>query len=360
MTDQPNDGAGDADDEKSTGPLANALPHTLSYKVRGRFEDPTGTGVLGLNTATTGSTRGVLGSVDSRTDGAAGVRGETLASTGTVYGVHGVTTSGRRDKQNQLPAGVLAESTTNADALRAESSGRAIYAKGSGLVAQEVDSPGSGFNVGLFATAEGTAGSALQALATESDTPGNSEGVFGRTKTPGDATSGIYPVGVFGLAESVTGTTLGVRGEVATRAGPGVVGRSATSGSALSYSGTTATGVTGITDKTTEAADLDLAAGVEGVGASSSTSYGVYGRTTGDGYGMYTPDDARTGGTQTVGSGVVHEQRGDPTTSELADGAVMTFNSDGSGTGSAGDLVYAVNDGGTIKTKVVVARSDAT
>ena len=56
----------------------------------------------------------------------------------------------------------------------------------------------------------------------------------------------------------------------------------------------------------------------------------------------------------------VKPQRGDPSTSELDDGDVMTFNSDGSGTGSAGDLVYAVNDAGTIKTAIIAQRSNAT
>ena len=58
--------------------------------------------------------------------------------------------------------------------------------------------------------------------------------------------------------------------------------------------------------------------------------------------------------------GAVKSQRGDPSTSELADGEVMTYNSDGSGTGSAGDLVYAVNDAGTIKTAIIAQRSNAT
>jgi hypothetical protein len=52
--------------------------------------------------------------------------------------------------------------------------------------------------------------------------------------------------------------------------------------------------------------------------------------------------------------------RGDPTTSELDDGEVMRFVSNGSGTGSAGDLVYARNNSGTIQTQVIVAASNAT
>jgi hypothetical protein len=56
----------------------------------------------------------------------------------------------------------------------------------------------------------------------------------------------------------------------------------------------------------------------------------------------------------------VKTQRGDPTTSELDDGEVMTYNSDGTDTGSAGDLLYAVNDSGTIKTTIIAERSNAT
>jgi len=69
--------------------------------------------------------------------------------------------------------------------------------------------------------------------------------------------------------------------------------------------------------------------------------------------------DATGGGIRSAG-GVVNQQRSEPTTAELAPGENMTYNSDGTGTGAAGDLIYAVNDGGTIKTQVLARRSDAT
>jgi len=59
-------------------------------------------------------------------------------------------------------------------------------------------------------------------------------------------------------------------------------------------------------------------------------------------------------------SGTKFRQRGDPSSTELNQGECMIYNSDGSGTGSAGDLVYAYNDGGVIKTTVIIAQSDAT
>lgn len=65
-------------------------------------------------------------------------------------------------------------------------------------------------------------------------------------------------------------------------------------------------------------------------------------------------------GIATNHNGAKYEQRSDPSTGQLADGECMTYCSDGSGTGAAGDLVYAVNDGGTIKTSVIAQRSNAT
>jgi len=54
------------------------------------------------------------------------------------------------------------------------------------------------------------------------------------------------------------------------------------------------------------------------------------------------------------------QQQGDPTTDDLDQGEAMVFNSDGSGTGSAGSLIYAVNDGGTIKTSIIAQKTNAT
>ena len=55
----------------------------------------------------------------------------------------------------------------------------------------------------------------------------------------------------------------------------------------------------------------------------------------------------------------VAEQRGDPSTADLDSGEIMLYNSDGSGTGNAGDLVYAVNEGKNIKT-IIVVEADGT
>ena len=79
-----------------------------------------------------------------------------------------------------------------------------------------------------------------------------------------------------------------------------------------------------------------------------------------NGFGVRSNGDAKDEGTEYVSGGTAHQQRGDPPTDGLANGEVLTYNSDGTGTGSAGDLVYAINDGGTNKTQVVAQKSNAT
>lgn len=63
---------------------------------------------------------------------------------------------------------------------------------------------------------------------------------------------------------------------------------------------------------------------------------------------------------RTQGAGEAMSQRSAPTTSELSSGEVMRYVSDGTDSGSAGDLMYAINDAGTIKTQVIAAKSNAT
>lgn len=97
-----------------------------------------------------------------------------------------------------------------------------------------------------------------------------------------------------------------------------------------------------------DAADIDLVDGaIQDSGTDTITVDGSQNITLPNGH-------AETSG------GVEYQQRGDPTTSELSDGQCMEYCSDGSGTGSAGDLVYAVNDSGTIKTSIIAQRSNAT
>jgi hypothetical protein len=264
-------------------------PGTTAYKVRGRKDAPEGAGVLGHNTATTGVAAGVSGQTDSKTDGTAGVYGEATAATGAAYGLRGVTNSGQSAAETEPSAGVRGESQV----------GRGVYGVSEGAIGIHAAAVGGGvgaegFNVGLWAHHDGSDGSAIQGQSAYSDNAAETEGVWGRTDTPGDASSDLYPVGVRGTANAVSGTTLGVRGDISSLTGPGVIGVSATSGYSFSYSGTNATGVTGVTDKSTDTAGLDFVAGVEGV-AMSGNGHGVYGRSDG-GYGLATPDDLKLEG----------------------------------------------------------------
>jgi len=79
---------------------------------------------------------------------------------------------------------------------------------------------------------------------------------------------------------------------------------------------------------------------------------------------MYTGDGtdwnelAATGDEPTV-NGAVYAQRARPNASQLADGEGMIYNADGSGAHASGDLIYALNDGGTIRTEPIVSFSGA-
>lgn len=68
--------------------------------------------------------------------------------------------------------------------------------------------------------------------------------------------------------------------------------------------------------------------------------------------------DLDVGGILSVSSGTIQQQRGAPTTTELADGERMTYTSDGTDAHSAGDLVSARNNAGTIVSQVIAAAAD--
>lgn len=90
MSDQSGD---NSDDDSSSAGGKDIQPNAISstYKVRGEDELSDGAGVLGHNTATTGTAMGVEGVTES--DAGTGVRGTTTASSGLVFGVHGSGTS---------------------------------------------------------------------------------------------------------------------------------------------------------------------------------------------------------------------------------------------------------------------------
>lgn len=93
--------------------------------------------------------------------------------------------------------------------------------------------------------------------------------------------------------------------------------------------------------------------------AATPEAFGVQNYTTGTTL-LSVADDGTTQSAGSVSSsgGFIAEQRGAPTTSELADGERMQYTSDGSDGHSAGDLVSARNNAGTIVSQVIAAAAD--
>lgn len=259
--------------------------------------DPDGVGVFGGAQEGTG----IVGRTDSSADGTAAIRGVASSTTGATHGIRGVSKS-----TDDGATGLFGR----ADA--------------SGVVAETT-------------------------------------GVKGVTKADADNSTATHPAGVKGEATG-SGVTYGVHGRATATHARAVFGDATKAGDSSPHPDFVG-GVSGVTDRSAADTGLTGAFGVGGAHqASSGAGYGVLGlSSSSDGFGLYSFDsDARTDGTHEVGGGTVHEQRGDPSTSELPTGAVMIYNSDGSGTGTAGDLVYAVNDGGTIKTTILAQKANAT
>lgn len=93
--------------------------------------------------------------------------------------------------------------------------------------------------------------------------------------------------------------------------------------------------------------------------AATPEAFGVQNFTTGTTL-LSVADDGATQSAGPVASsgGFIAEQRGAPTTSELADGERMQYTSDGTDAHSAGDLVSARNSAGTIVSQVIVAAAN--
>ena len=275
------DERGDETDAGVDSGLAAAM--SGAAKVIGSLSEANKTGVLGENTATSGSdSHGVEGVTDSTSDDVAGVRGEARAEGAGgyeghgSYGVHGISRADASTDASGDPAGVKGEAT------------------------------GTGVPCGVVGITSGEDG--YGGLFENQNTSSyGATGVRGVTSS-----SGTYATGVEGEATAFSGEVYGVSGVVTS--------------------------------------DDPNSAAVRGLVATSSA----------EGYGVLSEGPTRSTERLEAGGGVVHEQRGDPGTDELGTGEVMTYNSDGSGTGSAGDLVYAVNDGGSVKTRVIVSKSNAT
>ena len=297
MSDQSEQTAGEV---QNSGENTNAgILATVSgaAKVIGKLGQVDTYGVLGENTASSGSdSHGVVGVTDSEDTGVAGVKGEARAQGdgGTQghgsYGVHGITQARANTDAPGDPVGVKGEAKAAENNLGVSR----------GVVG--VTSGGRGYG-GLFENENGSENGAT--------------GLKGISYSDGE-----YARGVRGEARSSTAAVYGVDGSVF--------------------------------------ADNTEAAGVRGVASGRGIeAAGVRGESS-DGYGVYSTGETRSDGLFEAGNGVLHEQRAPPGTDELDTGEVMVYNSDGSGDGQAGDLMYAVNVVGTIKTAVIVDKDNAT
>ena len=203
---------------------------------------PTGVGVYGNTTSSSGLGYGVMGSSGS-SDGR-GIYGEASSVSGNNYGVFGRSSS-------NVGTGVFGWVT-----------------------------PSTGINYGVSGLSASSSGRGVYGEA--SSTTGNNYGVFGKTNSS-------QGHGVYGIAESSTGNTYSVMGENKSSTGTGVYGI-ATSKSGINY------GVRGITSSSSGRGVYGEASSVTGTtygvaGTSrSSSGYGVFGRTssaTGVNYGVY-------------------------------------------------------------------------
>ncbi|GMV72981.1 MAG: hypothetical protein AMXMBFR77_28180 [Phycisphaerales bacterium] len=206
------------------GPVAilaestNIAADQFYYGIWGQTASPNGRGVLGVATATSGSTYGVFGRSDSSSG--RGVYGLASAPAGTTTGVYGESMS-----QN----------------------GRGVFG-----IARKT----SGTNYGVWGESASTTGRGVLGYATA--TTGGAYGVFGRS----DSTSGR---GVYGIATRTTGVAHGVVGQTNSGQGAGVYGFS-----------TSTSGATGVLGKV---GDAGAAYGVYGI-AEGTHGTAVFGHST--------------------------------------------------------------------------------
>ena len=216
--------------------VTNRAPTGFTYGVYGVSSSTQGRGVCGHATATSGLVYGILGRCDSTLG--YGVYGTATATSGDTNGVYGVSFS-------STGRGVLgiAASTTGAAfgvyGSSASTSGRGVHgyaAATSGNAYGVYGESSSGQGVGVYAKATSTASGGSYAI--------YADGEF----------TGLYCVShesdaIIGFADSGIGASYGVKGESAGNNGVGVYGH----------------------------ASNDI----------GDDSHGVYGRTDGDGYGVY-------------------------------------------------------------------------
>ncbi|HYE61143.1 MAG TPA: hypothetical protein VD997_04035 [Phycisphaerales bacterium] len=240
-----------------------------------------GAGVLGVQTAATGTAPAVQGIASSV--GGRGVLGLATNTTGANYG-------GRFESASTSGHGVYGAATattglaTGGEFTTASSDGYGVHATATGT---------GGFNYGVWAQAAGMQGTGVYAHATHAS--GTNYGIVGRTSSSGLGTAikaqadaatgftyGLWAVnasstgrGVYAEATATSGFSFGVYGEAVSPDGTGVYGRNTSTGAGSSYGGRfEAAGTNG--------------AGVLGMAtATSGTIYGVRGVSNSAGFGVF-------------------------------------------------------------------------
>jgi hypothetical protein len=166
--------------------------------------DPTGAGLFGYNSASSGTANGLLGSTES-TEGT-GVFGYASSSSGTTAGL-----SGRANSPDGSGVyGYNTASSGNANGLF----GHSESTEGSGVFGYASSSSGSTY--GLSGRANSPDGYGVFGYNTADS--GYANGVFGHSESTGGT-------GVFGYASSSSGSTTGLSGQVNSPDGVGVFAR---------------------------------------------------------------------------------------------------------------------------------------
>jgi hypothetical protein len=242
------------------------------------------TGVVGMESATTGQVYGVYGSSISTTALAAGVNGYEDATTGQVYGVAGSTTS-----------------TTNSAA---------------GVFGNEEATTGQVY--GVAGSTNSTTTSAAGVYGFEAATTGQVYGVLGGTSSTTDGAAGVYGINSANSSYGELGTSFshmatGVYGNSSAASGNGVWGVATGTGGWGVYGTSSAADGVGVWGQNLTYSSVGLLGGTIAVGSNTlatgvsglSSDMGVSGTATGThGYGVYGTGDVGVYATGTSTSGI--------------------------------------------------------
>jgi hypothetical protein len=235
--------------------------------------------VNGFEGATSGQVYGVSGGTNSTSNGAAGVRGYEGGGSGQVFGVSGSTNS-----STNYSSGIQGgENATTGIVYGVFGGSNSATNNAAGVSGFENATTGTVYGVTGGTNSTGFASAAVNGY--EGATSGQVYGVLGGTSS---STSGA--AGVSGNANATTGNVNGVSGFTNSPNGNGVLGvDNATSGFAV--------GVTGLTNSST-------GAGVNGFSNAVSGGTGVNGNAPTGGVAVKGGNQACSGGTCTIVSGI--------------------------------------------------------